>query len=72
VGEQGDKKGTRDHLPAVSLKPSRMTDFDYNTSSTGLRELAFLNSGVRITCWMIACPSQGTGLLHYEGGSKPS
>src|SRR5262249_62137532 len=47
VGDAGSKRGTE-----VSFLPSRatftMTDFDWATLEHRLRELAFLNSGVRI------------------------
>ena len=81
VGEAGDLRGTR-----VTFMPSLDTfshiDFDFNTLEHRLRELAFLNSGVRILLrdertpdnveegeeGKVAEPKEA--LFYYEGGTK--
>ena len=45
-----------------------MTDFDYATLEHRLRELAFLNSGVRIVLIDRRGPDEKREELHYEGG----
>ncbi len=67
VGEAADRTGTQ-----VTFKPSKetftMMEFDFATLEHRLRELAFLNSGVRI---IISDERHGDPLqtdLHYEGG----
>ena len=67
VGPSTEQGGTE-----VTFKPSLGTftkvEFDYNTLERRLRELAFLNSGLRIVLRDERhAPSQET-LLHYEGG----
>jgi DNA gyrase subunit B len=44
-----------------------MTDFDFGTLEHRLRELAFLNSGVRIT-WPTGAIRRQRAELFYEGG----
>jgi len=66
-GPAEDKSGTQiTFLP--STKTFTMTDFDFATLEHRLRELAFLNSGVRLqlTDARSAEPKQIN--LHYEGG----
>jgi DNA gyrase subunit B len=67
VGEQGDKKGTEITFlpsPETFSKPSSTT----TPSNTGLRELAFLNSGVFITVADDRGVEPKSVDLHYEGG----
>jgi DNA gyrase subunit B len=45
-----------------------MTDYDYGTLEHRLRELAFLNSGVRILLADKRGPDEKREELHYEGG----
>ena len=67
VGPSSEHDGTE-----VTFKPSSATftktEFDYSTLERRLRELAFLNSGLRIELRDERhAPAQET-LLHYEGG----
>jgi len=69
VGDAHGKKGTEvTFLP--STKTFTMTEFDYPTLEHRLRELAFLNSGVRITLTDKRGVEQKTQELYYEGGIK--
>ncbi|WP_181700698.1 DNA topoisomerase (ATP-hydrolyzing) subunit B [Chthonobacter albigriseus] len=68
VGESGSRTGTE-----VSFMPSSetfkgVTDFDYATLERRLRELAFLNSGVRIILTDNRGVEPRSEELHYEGG----
>ncbi|MDX2263647.1 MAG: DNA topoisomerase (ATP-hydrolyzing) subunit B [Hyphomicrobiales bacterium] len=67
VGEAGGKRGTR-----VTFLPSTETftkvDFDYATLEHRLRELAFLNSGVRIVLEDLRGVEPKREELMYEGG----
>jgi DNA gyrase subunit B len=45
-----------------------MTEFDFATLEHRLRELAFLNSGVRLTLSDLRCVPPREVNLHYEGG----
>ncbi len=67
IGEAGDKTGTE-----ISFMPSSKTfsktEFDYNTLEHRLRELAFLNSGVRIILRDLRHPEIVETELYYEGG----
>jgi len=67
VGDAGDKKGTE-----VTFLPSpqtfTMTEFDYATLEHRLRELAFLNSGVRIVLTDNRGIEPKSQELYYEGG----
>ncbi|MFN7710046.1 MAG: DNA topoisomerase (ATP-hydrolyzing) subunit B [Holosporales bacterium] len=69
VGNCGDQTGTQ-----VRFKPSRdtftMIDFDYGTLEHRLRELAFLNSGVRILLQDLRGEEPQSVELHYEGGTQ--
>ena len=67
VGDSGGRTGTE-----VSFLPSGetfgMRDFDFGTLEHRLRELAFLNSGVRLTLTDNRHVEQKSVDLHYEGG----
>ena len=67
VGPQGDKRGTE-----VTFTPSQetftMVEFDYKTLEHRLRELAFLNSGVRIVLTDARHAEVVREELMYEGG----
>ncbi|MEN3929682.1 DNA topoisomerase (ATP-hydrolyzing) subunit B [Microvirga sp. W0021] len=69
TGDAGDKKGTE-----VSFLPSpetfTMIEFDYATLEHRLRELAFLNSGVRIILTDNRTSEQRQEELLYEGGTE--
>jgi len=67
TGRAGAETGTE-----VTFLPSpetfTMTEFDYDTLERRLRELAFLNSGVRIILTDRRHADVRTQELHYEGG----
>ncbi len=67
IGDAGDETGTE-----VTFLPSpetfTMVDFDYNTLEHRLRELAFLNSGVRILFTDRRHADVKSTELLYEGG----
>ena len=67
VGDAGDATGT-----AVTFLPSTETftkvDFDFDTLERRLRELAFLNSGVRILLADRRHADHREEELHYDGG----
>ncbi|HEY7382795.1 MAG TPA: DNA gyrase subunit B, partial [Beijerinckiaceae bacterium] len=67
VGEAPDRTGTR-----VTFTPSTdtftKTEFDYSTLEHRLRELAFLNSGVRIVLEDLRGVEPKSEELMYEGG----
>jgi DNA gyrase subunit B len=67
VGPGGDKRGTE-----VTFLPSTNTftkvEFDYATLERRLRELAFLNSGVRIILTDLRHGGSTSEELMYEGG----
>ena len=69
VGDAGDKTGTR-----VTFLPSpetfTMVEFDYATLEHRLRELAFLNSGVRIVLTDHRGVEPKTEEMRYEGGLR--
>ena len=67
IGDAGAKKGTQ-----VTFHPSAeifaTTEFIYSTLEHRLRELAFLNSGVRIVLKDLRADSPKESTLFYEGG----
>ncbi|MCG8436288.1 MAG: ATP-binding protein, partial [Gammaproteobacteria bacterium] len=67
VGEADGEKGTE-----ITFLPSEetftMVEFDHGTLEHRLRELAFLNSGVRITLTDARSAEKKVTDLHYEGG----
>jgi DNA gyrase subunit B len=67
IGDAGGKRGTE-----VTFLPSTVTftktDFDYATLEHRLRELAFLNSGVRLILTDARGVERKTAELHYQGG----
>jgi len=69
TGEAGDETGTE-----ITFLPSTgtftMTDFDFGTLEHRLRELAFLNSGVRILLTDARSAEKKESELYYEGGIK--
>lgn len=67
TGESGGRTGTEVSFLA-SPKTFTMTDYDYATLEHRLRELAFLNSGVRILLLDKRGPDEKREELHYEGG----
>jgi DNA gyrase subunit B len=67
TGESGGLTGTEVTFLA-SPKTFTMTDYDYGTLEHRLRELAFLNSGVRILLADKRGPDEKREELHYEGG----
>jgi DNA gyrase subunit B len=67
VGPAGEKKGTR-----VTFLPSpdtfKITEFDWETLEHRFRELAFLNSGVRLVLTDARHEEEKEVELYYEGG----
>ncbi|HEX8574508.1 MAG TPA: DNA topoisomerase (ATP-hydrolyzing) subunit B [Allosphingosinicella sp.] len=67
VGPAGDRKGTR-----VTFLPSpetfKITEFDWDTLEHRFRELAFLNSGVRLVLTDARHEEEKSVELYYEGG----
>ncbi|WP_420542795.1 DNA topoisomerase (ATP-hydrolyzing) subunit B [Sphingomonas naphthae] len=67
VGECGDKRGTR-----VTFMPSaetfKITEFDFDKLEHRFRELAFLNSGVRLVLADARHTERKEVELYYEGG----
>ena len=67
AGPQGDKRGTEiTFLP--STQTFTQTRFDFDTLEHRLRELAFLNSGVRLLLTDAREAEPRVVELHYEGG----
>ncbi|MDH3472160.1 MAG: DNA topoisomerase (ATP-hydrolyzing) subunit B [Rhodospirillales bacterium] len=67
IGDCGERTGTE-----VTFLPSprtfSRTEYDFDTLEHRLRELAFLNSGVRLSLTDARKPEPETVDLHYEGG----
>ena len=67
VGPQDGRRGTEiTFMP--SIKVFSQTEFSYQTLEHRLRELAFLNSGVRIRLVDRRVEPEKEEILHYEGG----
>ncbi|MBI5162300.1 MAG: DNA topoisomerase (ATP-hydrolyzing) subunit B [Magnetospirillum sp.] len=67
VAESGAKTGTEvTFLPSTQIFTK--VDFDFATLEHRLRELAFLNSGVRLALTDLRHGEAVTSELHYEGG----
>ncbi|MEN8196673.1 MAG: DNA topoisomerase (ATP-hydrolyzing) subunit B, partial [Pseudomonadota bacterium] len=67
TGDCGDETGT--HITFLpSTKTFTMTEFDFGTLEHRLRELSFLNSGVRIKLTDVRHPEPKVVEFHYEGG----
>ena len=67
VGDANGRKGTEvTFFPSPSIFTK--TDFDYTTIEHRLRELAFLNSGVRIRLTDLRHGDAQPVELHYQGG----
>jgi DNA gyrase subunit B len=69
VGDAPNKRGTAVRFLA-STKTFTMTEYDRKTIEHRLRELAFLNSGVRIVFKDLRGPEPFEETLFYEGGVK--
>jgi DNA gyrase subunit B len=69
VGDAPDKRGTSVRFLA-SDKTFTMTEYDRKTIEHRLRELAFLNSGVKIIFKDLRGPEPFEEILYYEGGVK--
>ncbi|MFD2251835.1 DNA gyrase subunit B [Pseudochelatococcus lubricantis] len=67
VGEAAGRRGTEVTFLA-STETFSMTEYDYTTLEHRLRELAFLNSGVRIVLTDNRSAERKVEELHYEGG----
>ncbi len=67
IGEAGDEKGTQ-----LTFFPSKSTfsfiEFNFSTLEQRLRELSFLNSGVRIVLKDLRGDDPKESTLYYEGG----
>jgi DNA gyrase subunit B len=67
IGDSGEATGT-EVLFLPSTKTFTNTLFDFATLEHRLRELAFLNSNVKLTLTDARLPEPKTVELHYEGG----
>jgi len=67
VGEANGKRGTEVRFLA-SVETFSNLDYSFKTLETRLRELAFLNSGVRILLEDLRPAEPLHEVLHYEGG----
>ncbi len=67
VGPQGDRRGTSVTFLA-SPDTFKITDYDFDALERRYRELAFLNSGVRISIVDARHAEEKDVVLYYEGG----
>ena len=68
TGPQGDESGTEVTFMPSTDTFSNVTEFNYDTLEHRLRELAFLNSGVRVVLTDNRKADQRQDVLEYEGG----
>src|SRR5205085_5440675 len=69
VGDSKGRRGTSVRF-MVSPKTFTMVEYDRKTIEHCLRELAFLNSGVRVVFKDLRGPEPFEEILYYEGGVK--
>ncbi len=67
-GDDGEPVSGTELTFLASKSVFTMTDYDFSTLEHRLRELAFLNSGVRLTLCDSRSVEAKTVELHYEGG----
>jgi len=68
VGDSNGKKGTQITFHASHATFSNVTEFSYATLEQRLRELSFLNSGVKIVLKDLRGEEPKESVLLYEGG----
>jgi DNA gyrase subunit B len=68
IGDANGKKGTQVTFHASHETFSNVTDFSFSTLEQRLRELSFLNSGVKIVLKDLREQEPKESILFYEGG----
>lgn len=68
IGEVKGKKGTQVTFHASNKTFSNVTEFSFSTLEQRLRELSFLNSGVKIVLKDLREEEPKESILFYEGG----